>query len=542
MANQKDSLLKWIDGRLSKLLDFPVPQDLTEYILAIENSRDLEDYLKTLLDFSNPQHSQFFQELLQKRQEYLGTTSEFQAYKKSEVEESYILPKQNEKKRKGKGQVQAPAQANIDIISVQKENKEPQEKKKKSKFVNLYSQEGQMKDVVLLKGRHHCDCQASKHKLVNNCLKCGRIVCEQEGSGPCLFCNNLVCSREEQQMLATSSKQATALYQKLVNQKKPEGWESAIEQRNRLLEYDRTSEKRTKVIDDESDYFAINSVWLSKAEREKLKHREEEIQAKRHASRLDRKVTLDFAGRQVIEEPEEDLYSTEAIESVLKEIENDIDKPSRHIPEDSNVNPEIIYEAPIFQESANNVFPAKFRSNKDDDQFLRGLHSRIQDREYLEMSDEGFCLSMDQPWASLLVRGIKVHEGRTWYTAHRGRLWIASTAKTPVQEEIREIEHVYRVLKNDEGLKFPEHYPSGCLLGCVSMIDCLPQEEYRLKFPEGESQSPFVFICEDARELPIRFPIKGKHKIYKLDQKIHQAAQKSLERIARIIAERIRGQ
>ena len=32
---------------------------------------------------------------------------------------------------------------------------------------------------------------------------------------------------------------------------------------------------------------------------------------------------------------------------------------------------------------------------------------RLQDRELREMSDEGTCLSMHQPWASLLVRGIK---------------------------------------------------------------------------------------------------------------------------------------
>jgi hypothetical protein len=58
----------------------------------------------------------------------------------------------------------------------------------------------------------------------------------------------------------------------------------------------RCSERRTKVIDDESDYFTVNSVWLSKAEWEKLQQHEEELHAKRHTSRLDRRVTLDFAG------------------------------------------------------------------------------------------------------------------------------------------------------------------------------------------------------------------------------------------------------
>ena len=31
----------------------------------------------------------------------------------------------------------------------------------------------------------------------------------------------------------------------------------------------------------------------------------------------------------------------------------------------------------------------------------------------------------------------------------------------------------------DEGLSFPSSYPTGCLLGCVDMVDCLPQEDYR---------------------------------------------------------------
>jgi hypothetical protein len=29
-----------------------------------------------------------------------------------------------------------------------------------------------------------------------------------------------------------------------------------------------------------------------------------------------------------------------------------------------------------------------------------------------------------------------------------------------------------------EKSRFPEYYPSGCLLGCVDIVDCLSQEEY----------------------------------------------------------------
>lgn len=35
--------------------------------------------------------------------------------------------------------------------------------------------------------------------------------------------------------------------------------------------------------------------------------------------------------------------------------------------------------------------------------------------------DRGVCLSMHQPWASLLVYGLKRIEGRGWPSDHRGR-------------------------------------------------------------------------------------------------------------------------
>ncbi len=41
------------------------------------------------------------------------------------------------------------------------------------------------------------------------------------------------------------------------------------------------------------------------------------------------------------------------------------------------------------------------------------------------------CISMHQPWASLLVHGIKRVEGRAWPTEHRGTLWVHATAQAP---------------------------------------------------------------------------------------------------------------
>lgn len=84
----------------------------------------------------------------------------------------------------------------IDLMKAQESGStSSQKKKKKNTFVSLYNKEGQDKLAILLPGRHSCECLAQKHNLINNCMSCGRIVCEQEGSGPCIFCGSLVRKR-----------------------------------------------------------------------------------------------------------------------------------------------------------------------------------------------------------------------------------------------------------------------------------------------------------------------------------------------------------
>ena len=63
------------------------------------------------------------------------------------------------------------------------------------------------------------------------------------------------------------------------------------------------SAKRTKVIDDQSDYFAVEgNQWLSGKDREVYQKKEEEMRAARHTIQRNQTVTFDFAGRQVLVE------------------------------------------------------------------------------------------------------------------------------------------------------------------------------------------------------------------------------------------------
>lgn len=65
-------------------------------------------------------------------------------------------------------------------------------------------------------------------------------------------------------------------------------------------------------------------------------------------------------------------------------------------------------------------------------------------------------------------------------------------------------------------VEFPKRYPTGCLMGCVNVVDCLSQEEYITQYPQGENESPFMFICKDPIMMTNHFPIKGQHKICEL--------------------------
>lgn len=421
--------------------------------------------------------------------------------------------------------MQAPKQRKEDKYSNKKSVEEERDKenassggaKRKPKFVNLYGQDGNLvTDTILLKGRHRCNCQSFKHKLVNNCLKCGRIVCEQEGSGPCLFCGNLVCSEEQQRVIDSATKKGDNLKKSLMEQQRPKGWEEAMAQRNRLLEYNRTSEKRTTVIDDEADYFRANSVWLSEGEKKKLAKLETDLMEKKHSTRLNRKLLVDFTGRVVEDAEELQTFKDDVLEQIAK-MDSDgavADPSGRHYFNHSDdVAPNLDFPAPIFDDS---LWPSCNTSGGDrSTSQYDGVYNRVQDKELMELSDMRNCLSMHQPWASLLIAGIKKHEGRGWYTAHRGRLWIASTAKAADPETVKAIEDFYRKHYNDPDIEFPEHYPNAVLLGHVSLEDCLSQEEYQEKYPRGESDSPYVFICKDNEELPIRFPVSGEHKICK---------------------------
>jgi len=147
------------------------------------------------------------------------------------------------------------------------------------------------------------------------------------------------------------------------------------------------------------------------------------------------------------------------------------------------------------------------------------LKSQGNDTMGGDEADKGVCLSMHQPWASLLVYGVKRVEGRIWSTEYRGRMWIAAAKRQPAPFEIKEVEDQYCKVFGLSRLEipFPESYPTACLLGAVDLVDAKTHDDYMAtKTTREESSSDHVFICKNPRVLMMPGQCSGEHKLWRI--------------------------
>ncbi len=87
------------------------------------------------------------------------------------------------------------------------------------------------------------------------------------------------------------------------------------------------------------------------------------------------------------------------------------------------------------------------------------------------------CLSVAQPWASLLVLGLKHFETRPWYTAYRGPLAIHASKTRSAAARALCRQEPFRSLLAAAGLAHPGDLPVGHILGGVEVADCVRVEE-----------------------------------------------------------------
>lgn len=123
------------------------------------------------------------------------------------------------------------------------------------------------------KAKFNCGCYGTKYKALTNCLNCGRIICEREGYGYCPFCGHLV----EDILTTTKHLSSSMTHANASNLNK------AILHKERLLQFDRENAQRTRVLDDQVDYYRNStSTWLNEEEQAQAEEMEEQRRKDMH--------------------------------------------------------------------------------------------------------------------------------------------------------------------------------------------------------------------------------------------------------------------
>jgi activating signal cointegrator 1 len=110
------------------------------------------------------------------------------------------------------------------------------------------------------------------------------------------------------------------------------------------------------------------------------------------------------------------------------------------------------------------------------------------------------ALTIQQPWAHLIIRGDKRVENRTWPTRYRGPLAIHAGKGRAW-------------LRRAEGSGFRvrgSELDFGAVIGTVELVDCLPLDEYRQRYGDDEyACGPWCWVLRDARPLAEPVPCRG---------------------------------
>jgi hypothetical protein len=126
------------------------------------------------------------------------------------------------------------------------------------------------------------------------------------------------------------------------------------------------------------------------------------------------------------------------------------------------------------------------------------------------------ALTLWQPWASLVVHGVKRYETRSWSTRHRGLLAIHSAKRAMSAGEFER----FAALLVPLGYERAKDLPRGRVLGTVEVVSVQRTTEIRdrLDAPElllGDySSGRYAWELGDPHMLPVPVPVRGRQGLW----------------------------
>ena len=113
------------------------------------------------------------------------------------------------------------------------------------------------------------------------------------------------------------------------------------------------------------------------------------------------------------------------------------------------------------------------------------------------------ALSIMQPWAHLVVAGVKRIENRTWTTDYRGLVLIHASS-TYAREARRDLRRM--------NVSVPDILPRGCLIGFAELVDVVCESS------DPFFTGPFGFVLRNAQALRRPVPMAGRLRLFEIGQ------------------------
>lgn len=129
------------------------------------------------------------------------------------------------------------------------------------------------------------------------------------------------------------------------------------------------------------------------------------------------------------------------------------------------------------------------------------------------------AITIKQPWASLIVHGIKDIENRNWRTNFRGRVLIHSSAKGDIAKfGCLQPTQRLKVLNTPMGRIYFNDLPFGSIIGSVEIVDCV-QNHSSIWADKGV----YNWVLANPVLFKEPIPAKGKLSLWEYDELSMQA-------------------
>ena len=135
------------------------------------------------------------------------------------------------------------------------------------------------------------------------------------------------------------------------------------------------------------------------------------------------------------------------------------------------------------------------------------------------------CLTLTQPWATLVAIGAKRFETRSWRTGHRGAIAIHAAKGFPPECVNLWIREPFRNALRSGGINHPLELPRGQVIAIVMLKDCVSTNHFKPAWHTDEfafgdySANRYAWQLDDAARIK-PFDAKGALGIWRLPRPV----------------------